>query len=160
MPKMENKIKIGVLVEKNNKLLLIKELNSSDEKYYWNIIKGTFEHKKDKNFIETAKRECREEAGIFIKVNHLQGIMYLYRKNVTQFNFLASIQKGVPKIAKADDQKKENKDIIGIKLFTRNELKKIKESEFMNERAYLAVSEWLKGAKHNLDVFKFISKKE
>lgn len=152
---MENKIKIGVLVENRGKLLLIKELNSLDGKYYWNIVKGTFEHEKDKNFIETARRECKEEARISVKVNHLQGIMYLHRKNVTQFNFLASIQKGVPKIANADDQKKENEDIIEIKLFTRNELKKMKESEFMNERAFMAVKNWLKGIINDLSVFSF-----
>ena len=36
---VEVKNKIGVLVENKGKLLLIKELNSSDGKYYWNIIK-------------------------------------------------------------------------------------------------------------------------
>lgn len=149
------KIKIGILVENKGKLLLIKELNSKDGKYYWNIIKGTFEPEKDKDFFKTAKRECREEAGISVRVNYLQSIMYLRRKNVIQFNFLALIQKGVPKILKIDDQKKENENIIELKFFNKKELKKIKKREFMNERAFMAVKNWLKGINNNLSMFSF-----
>ena len=36
-------VKVGVLIEHQNKLLLIKERCRRDQKYYWNIIKGTLE---------------------------------------------------------------------------------------------------------------------
>ncbi|MEK7566338.1 MAG: NUDIX hydrolase, partial [Patescibacteria group bacterium] len=72
-------IKVGVLVGNKNKLLLIKELNDSNGKYYWNIIKGTFEPKKDRDFLETAKRECKEETGVSVKIKYLQSIMYVHK---------------------------------------------------------------------------------
>jgi ADP-ribose pyrophosphatase YjhB (NUDIX family) len=153
---MENKIKIGVLVENKNKLLLIKELNSKDGKYYWNVVKGTFEQEKDKDFIQTAKRECKEEIGVSVKINSLQGVMYLHRKNVTQFNFLASIQKGTPKIAKIEDQDERGENIIELRFFSRNEIKNMKKKEFMNERAFLATRNWLKSIINNLDILSFM----
>jgi hypothetical protein len=89
----------------------------------------------------------------------LLNIIYLSDKNknkyVIQFNFIASIIKGLPKLAKKAAQKKLNEDIIELKFFTKNELKKIKKSNFMNERSFLAVKEWLKGKKYNLSVLMF-----
>ncbi len=127
-------IKIGVLVENKNKLLLIKELNDHNGKYYWNIIKGTFEPEKDRDFSETAKRESKEEAGILIKVDYLQSIMYLRRKNTLQFNFKASIKKGTPKIPRNIAQKKRGENIVEIKFFDRKGLKKNERKRFY-ERA-------------------------
>ena len=43
-------IKVGVLIVNEGKLLLIKEKNGNDRKYYWNFVKGTFEVKKDVDF--------------------------------------------------------------------------------------------------------------
>ena len=152
------KIKIGVLVENRNRLLLIKESNDPDGRYYWNIIKGSFEPDKDKNFFESAKRECEEEAGIRVKLTHLLNVMYLNKKDmyIIQFNFIASIKKGIPKVAKINHQKMRNEDIVELKFFSKNELRKMKEQEFMNERAFLAVKEWLQNKKSDLKIFKFI----
>lgn len=153
------KIKVGVLAENRNRLLLIKELNNSNGKYYWNIIKGTFEPNKDKDFFESAKRECKEEAGIKVKLTHLLSVMYLVKKNkyIIQFNFIALAQKGIPKIPRINHQKMRNEDIVELKFFTKNELKKMKRQKFMNERAFLAVNEWLKNKKSDLKIFKFIN---
>ena len=157
------KTKIGILVVNNEKLLLIKELNSKDGKYYWNIVKGTFEPDKDDNFIESAIRERKEEAGIDVKITGLLNIIYLSDKTknkfVIQFNFIAAIEKGTPELASKDEQQGRSEDIIELRYFTKNDLKKIKKEEFMNERAYLAVSEWLKNIKYKTNIFKFINKK-
>jgi ADP-ribose pyrophosphatase YjhB (NUDIX family) len=153
------KIKVGILVENKNRLLLIKESNDPDDKYYWNIIKGSFEPDKDKDFFESAKRECEEEAGIKVKLTHLLNVMYLNKRDmyIIQFNFIALIQKGVPKVAKINHQKMRNEDITELKFFTKSELKKMKKQEFINERAFLAVNEWLKNKRNNLKIFKFIN---
>jgi NADH pyrophosphatase NudC (nudix superfamily) len=152
---IENKIKIGVLVEEKGKLLLIRELNNKDDKYYWNLIKGTFEHQKDENLFAAVKRECKEEAGILVKINYLQSIMYLHRKNVMQFNFGATIQKGKPKIPSPSHQKEEGENIIELRFFNKEEIRKIKEKEFMNKRAFMAVKNWLKRITNNLGVLHF-----
>jgi len=152
-------IKIGVLVEKNNELLLIKELNNSNGKYYWNIIKGTFEPVKDKDFFKTAERECKEEAGIKIKLTRLINIIYLNKKDrrVIQFNFRALIKKGIPRLLSENQNKIKDEDIIEIKFFSKEELKKIKKSEFINIRAFLTVRDWLKNGEKDLKIFKFIN---
>lgn len=85
--------------------------------------------------------------------------MYLDKKDkyIIQFNFIASLQKGIPKVPKKDHQKIRNEDISELKFFTKNELKKMKKQEFINKRAFLAVNEWLTNKKNNLKIFKFIS---
>ena len=148
-------IKVGVLVGNKNKLLLIKELNDSNGKYYWNIIKGTFEPKKDRDFLETAKRECKEETGVSVKIKYLQSIMYVHKKNTTQFNFGASIKKGIPKIPKPSDQKKRKENIIEVKFFNKKELVKMKEGDFMNKRAFLSAKNWVKGKRNDLGILDF-----
>jgi len=148
-------IKIGVLVENKGKLLLIKELNDHNGKYYWNIIKGTFEPGKDRDFLETAERECKEEAGVSVKIKYLQSIMYIHKKNTLQFNFGASIKKGIPKIPKFSDQKKRSENIIEVKFFNKKELVKIKKEDFMNTRAFLTVKNWISGKRSNLGILNF-----
>ncbi|MCR4275147.1 MAG: NUDIX hydrolase [Candidatus Wolfebacteria bacterium] len=148
-------IKIGVLVENKGKLLLIKELNDHNGKYYWNIIKGTFESEKDRDFLETAKRECKEEAGISVKIKYLQSIMYIHKKNTLQFNFGASIDKGIPKISKFSDQKKRKENIIEVKFFNKKELRIMKEKDFMNKRAFLATKNWVNGKRNDLGILNF-----
>lgn len=152
---MITKIKIGVLVENKGKLLLIKELNNHNGKYYWNIIKGTFEPEKDRNFLETAKRECKEEAGASVKIKYLQSIMYVHKKNTTQFNFGASIKKCIPKVPKPSDQKKRNENIIKVKFFNKKELRIMKEKDFMNKRAFLATKDWVRSKRHDLGILNF-----
>ena len=49
--------KVGVLVTKDNQLLLIKEKCKADTKYQWNIIKGTVEPEKDSDVFAAAQRE-------------------------------------------------------------------------------------------------------
>jgi len=74
---LEIKIKVGVLVQKKNKLLLIKELDASRKQHYWNIIKGTFEPARDKNLFAAARRECLEEVGIKVNLKGVLNVFYL-----------------------------------------------------------------------------------
>jgi len=152
MGKDITKIKIGVLAIERNKLLLIKELNSSDGKYYWNIIKGIFEPTKDKDFFEAAKRESREEAGIEIKLVNLINIVYLRKRDrkIIQFNFKALIKKSTPKLSIKNQYKVKNEDIMKVKFFTKKELKKMKKQEFINIRTFLTIRDWIENKNKNL----------
>jgi len=152
MEKDITKIKIGVLAIERNKLLLIKELNSSDGKYYWNIIKGIFEPTKDKDFFEAAKRESREEAGIEIKLVNLINIVYLRKRDrkIIQFNFKALIKKSTPKLSIKNQYKVKNEDIMKVKFFTKKKLKKMKKQEFINIRTFLTIRDWIENKNKNL----------
>lgn len=158
--KNQIQIKIGVLIQKNKSLLLIKERKSSSKKYYWNIVKGTFEQKKDKNPLETVIRECKEEVGVPVKIKSLLNIIFLKRKSLTtiQLNFIALFQKKSFKIPRTTDQRKRDEDIIEIRFFNEKDLKKIKKEDFINERAYLVMKDWIKGKRYSLELLKCLYK--
>ncbi len=151
-------VKVGVLIEHHNKLLLIKEKSRRRRKYYWNIVKGTLEPDRDKNLIEAAKREAREEANARIKITNLLNVLYLYKNQTLyiQFNFIARLIGSRFGISKPADQKKYNEDIIQVKLFTKNELKKMKKKEFINKRAYQCIQDWLDKIKYPVGIIKTI----
>ncbi len=152
------KIKVGALVEKDDSLLLIRELNDSNGKYYWNIIKGTFEPERSEDLLAAVNRECQEEAGITIEVKNLLNIQYVQKKSgwVFQFNFIATIKEGMPHIANQDSQDQLNENITDVKFFNKEELKKMKEDEFMNSRAFAAVNDWLAGKRYNIGAINII----
>lgn len=153
---MNTTIKIGVLVEnKKEQLLLIKERNDSDNKYYWNIIKGTFEPEIDATFLETATREAKEEAGISIIPHALQSIMYLRKRNVTQLNVIALLGEDAPKLSSREEQAQRNENITEIKFFTSQELQNMGEHEFMSKRTFQAIHKWLKKTSVSLDILSF-----
>lgn len=143
-------LKVGVLIENNGRLLLIKERNWKNGKYQWNIIKGTHNSLKDKNLIDTVMRESLEEANAIIKIESLQNIIYLKKHNqpFIQLNFIAKLKhikknpiNKILKPKKHDDGRSE--DIIEIKFFNKTELKKMKIGELIGERAYISIQNWL-----------------
>ncbi len=157
-------IKCGVLIQKKNRLLLIRERNSIDGQYYWNIIKGSFEPQKDKNIFNTAKREAWEEARAKIHLKNLFKIFIVHDsyRVLIQFNFMADLIGSSFRLAKPAKQYKyrRGEDIKDIRLFSKKELKKINKKEFISERTYLSVKEWLKNNKKglkNLNLIKIIN---
>lgn len=154
----EIQIKIGVLIQKRGRLLLIKERHEQDGKYRWNIIKGTFEPEADKDVIGAAQREAEEEAGACVEITHLLNIFFLKRKNklTIQLNFIASLAKETLAIAKAEEQKQRAEDISEIRFFSKEKLRGLKKEEFINTRAYLAVQDWIKGKKYSLDLLQIL----
>ncbi|MCX6812963.1 MAG: hypothetical protein NTV77_00505 [Candidatus Azambacteria bacterium] len=75
---------------------------------------------------------------------------------VFQFNFIATIKKGTPHIANQDSQAQLNESITDVKFFSKEELKKIKEDEFMNSRIFAAVNDWLAGKRYDIDAINII----
>jgi len=151
-------IKVGVLIQKNKGLILIREKSWMDGLYHWNIIKGTFEPEKDRDFIATAKRESREEANASINVVGLLNILYL-RKNkrsFIQFNFVADLVGSRFYISPKRKQRKfrKDEDIVEVKMFTKRELRNMKKKDFIGERTYTTIQDWLRGRKHEKDLIK------
>ena len=151
--------KVAILIERDETLLLIKEKSASGE-YLWNIVKGTFEPEKDRDYCEAARRECREEVGVEVTITHLLNIMYLSDhekgKYLNQFNFIASITSGEPHLAEKDAQASRNEDISEFKWVNNAELLVLSETDFMSKRAYLATRNWMSGERHDLNVLNFI----
>lgn len=151
-------IKIGLLIEKHGKLLLIKEKSWQDKQYHWNIIKGTFEPGRDKDLLQAVAREAREEANASIGIKGLLNILYLrkHHKSYIQFNFIADLVGSRYAVSYKKDQKKYRRDeeIIDIKLFTKKDLRRMKRREFIGERAYYTIRQWLRGERYPLRLVK------
>ncbi len=122
-------------MKKTVSFCIIRERAELDHKYYWNIIKGSFEPGNDKDFFEAAEREAKEEANALIKIKNLLNILYLEKHNRSfiQFNFLADLISSHFALSSRREQKKyrRGEDIIDIKLFSKNELKKMKKKSLL-----------------------------
>lgn len=136
-------IKVAALIIKNGKLLLIKEKNNKNNRYYWNLVKGTFELEKDKNIISAIRREVLEEVNIKIEIDRLFSVHFKNKKNkmIIQFNLLVHTNQ-TPKLSSKQFQKKLDEDIVDCKFFSKKEIKFFKKTYFMNERAYYSVRDW------------------
>ncbi len=161
--KSKTRLKVAVLVEKSGKLLLIRERLHRDWPYRWNMVKGSFEPEKDRDFVSAARRECSEEACARVNITKLQNVLYLYRRETNkafvQFNFVGKLVGSRFGVPSRSIQKKHSEDIVDVRLFNKSELRAMKKSEFIGERAYSTIHEWLRGApRHSLESLKRIAK--
>lgn len=151
---MSIKIKIGVIVvNEKDEILLIKEKLENKPVSLWNIIKGTYGDNGNETIFEAAVRECQEEAGVKVKLTNLLGCYIAQRpdKIRVQFNFLAKIAKGKPTLANKEEQKTRNEDINALKWFKKEDLIKMNSEEFVSNRAYVAVQDWIKEKSYSLN---------
>lgn len=139
-------IKTSALIIQNNKILLIKELNDHNKKYCWNLIKGTFDGVKDHTIKNTIQRECIEEINAKIKIKKLLNTVYYRDQNNIRvlFNFLCSLENKNVFLNNQKIQKSYKENIKEIKFFTKNEIRKIKKKDFMNEAIYISIQNFIK----------------
>lgn len=154
--------KIGVLIEHRGKLLLIKEKSSHDGKYYWNFVKGTVEPQYDRTLMAAAEREAREETNARIHIMHVLNVLSLY-KNRTLFiqcNFIARLvgsRFGVSPL-KEQQRYRIGEEIVDVALFTKQQLRKMKRGEFVSERTFRIIQDWLAGKRYSLDLIRTLTK--
>lgn len=154
---MSAKVKIGVLIVSNeNKLLLIKEKIKKNPEPRWNIIKGSYGDNGDETIFEAAKRECNEEISIEAELVKSLGC-YIAKKDEdirVQFNFLANIISGEPKIPEKEQQDSLDENITEFKWFTKDELRELSKDEFISNRIYEMVHDWIKDEVFPLESYK------
>jgi ADP-ribose pyrophosphatase YjhB (NUDIX family) len=149
------KLKAGVVVRHQGKVLLIRERNNRLRRYRWNIIKGTFEPGIDASIVKTAIREAREEAGAKIAVRHLLATYFLLDKTdaIMLFVFVADLIGSRARVAPQKLQAK-NEHVVEARFFTRRELARLQPKDFVGMRGYLAIRDYLKGTIFSLNVIK------
>lgn len=141
---MDTQIKVSVIVTDSNKALLIKEWSNNKNGHYWNIIKGTFDSSLDESIAKCAIREAKEEAGITISLDNFINIAIKHGHNTRVYiNFTASITDGKPHIVSKNEQSLRKEDMVEVKWFTRDELKDMKEEEFINDVVFEVINKWL-----------------
>ncbi len=153
-------LKVGALVQKRGELLLIKERSNWKKKYLWNTIKGSFEGGKDKTIMAAVAREAWEEARVKIKITHLQSVShaYQYQKTFIQFNFVAELVSGDARLPLPKEQRLLDEDIVEVRWFSRKEVQKLKARDMINNRAWVAVQDWLAGKRFPLVAIRELNK--
>ncbi len=156
---MSNKLKVGVIiVDDKENILLIKEKVKKNSVALWNIIKGTYGDNGPETIFEAAIREAREEAGVKIELINLLGVYIseLEEGAWTQFTFLAKIVGGTPLLADVSEQQSRDETIEQFKWFSRENIINMKSSDFISERTYAIINDWLKKEKYLISVIKQI----
>jgi len=157
---MDTKVKIGVVVEDNagEKILLIKEKIEKKDRPLWNVVKGSYGDNGDESIFETAKRECSEEVSVKVELTDALGV-YISKEGDRmriQFNFIAKIVGGEPKLAPMDEQKSRDEFIQEIEWFSKEDLSKMSPEEFISNRSYQVTRDWLAGLRYPLDTYKHV----
>ncbi len=152
---METIFKVGVVViDKDNRILLIKEKIKKKTVPLWNIIKGTYDG--GETIFEAAKRECEEEASLNVALIKSLGVNFSedIDKVRAQFNFLAQTKEGVSaSIAPKDEQEPRDEMIKEVRWFTKEEILKMNPEEFISKRAFNLLHDYIEGKIFPLEVY-------
>jgi len=156
---MDVGIKVCVIIEQDSKIFLIKEKVKKKDRPLWNIIKGSYGDNGDESVFDTAIRECQEEASVKVMLTDALGV-YISKEGDQmriQFNFLAKIVEGKPIVAPMDEQESRDELIQEIKWFTKEEISNLSQEEFISNRIYELVQDWMSGKRYPLEIFRQIS---
>lgn len=149
---MSHKIKIGVIISDQNRILLLKEKIEKNPIPLWNIVKGTYGDSGLETIFEAAIREAREETGLEVELTGLLGC-YISQQNDdtrSQFTFLAKIIASNPVLAAEKEQTLRDENITGLRWFDKTEIQQMKASDFISNRTYIMISDWLKEENYSI----------
>lgn len=155
-------LKVGVIARYRGRVLLIRERNNRTRRYAWNIIKGTFEPDKDDSIFDTTIREAKEEANAKIKLKYFLATYYLLdgRDALMMFTFVADLLDPRVQVSPQKLQAQYGNDnVIEVRLFTEQQLSRLKPKDFIGMRGYLATRDYLKGVKFPLNIIKILPPK-
>lgn len=154
---MSNKIKVGIIIVDNqNKILLLKEKIKKNPNPLWNIIKGSYDDTNQETIFEAAIRECQEEACVDVILTGSSGCYIAQKKEKISaiITFTAKIIKGAPCLAKKNEQLLRDENISELKWFSIEEISKMKNKEFISNRIYIIIQNWIKGDHYPLNIIK------
>ncbi|NCN07886.1 NUDIX hydrolase [Candidatus Falkowbacteria bacterium] len=156
---MSTKAKLGVFIVNNqDQLLLIKEKIKKNPEPRWNIIKGSYGDNGIETIFDTARRECQEEVSVKVELKKSLGCYIAQKEDDIriQFNLLAEIIEGEPKISDTEEQKNYDENITELKWFTKEELKSLNKDEFISNRIFVMINDWIEGGEYPLEIFKTV----
>lgn len=152
---MDTKPKVGVIVVGDDgRALLIKEKLPKKPAPLWNTIKGS--HDSGETIFEAAIRECKEEASLDVELTHSLGVYVSEKdeKKRVQFNFLAHAKDVSARLASIEEQESRDENIQELRWFTKEEILKMSPEEFISERTYKLLHDWISGKEFPLEVCK------
>ena len=134
----------------------MKEKVKKNDRPLWNIVKGTYGDNGDETILDAARRECMEEASVAIDLVGATGCYATGKPDdlKIQFNFIGRISNGEPKLASKEDQESRGEDIREIKWFGKDQLSQMPKGDFISEKVFIMVLDWLRGENHPLSILK------
>ena len=151
---MDMQTKVGIVVlNKKGEVLLIKERLKGNPEPLWNIIKGSYGG--GETIFDAAKRECKEEASLVIELKQSLGVFVSNEgeKIRVQFNFLAEPVSGTASTASKAEQQKLGESIEELRWFSVSEISKLKPADFISQRTFEVLQNWMSGKSYPLDTF-------
>jgi len=138
------KINVGVLVEKDSKLLLIKQPRHDGE-LSWNLVRGELEPTKDIDLFATTKRIAKEQLNVSVELKSLENILIARKSsgNVVQFDFVV--------------ETKDHLDKLDTRFIGKEELVDMGPLDFFNSSAYASIHDWIEGKRVSLDLIENVT---
>ena len=156
---MDTRAKVGVVIANSQgSILLLKEKVKKKNMPLWNIVKGSYGDNGDEDIFETAKRECMEEVCLNVELTNALGA-YISKdgdKIRIQFNFSATTD-SEPKLPESEEQAERDECISEIKWFTKDEILNMNPDEFMSNRIFELLKDYISGKKFPLEAYKQVS---
>lgn len=152
------KLKIGVIIEKGDGILLIKEKYIRGSAHKWNMVTGGWEES-DGDIMNTAIREAKEEAGLKIDIQGLFRITQVHytEKTKLQFFYIAEAEAKNVRLPSQKDQEKLNESIIESKWFTKDEILRIPDDGFVTNTVASILKEYIqKPESMSADAIKYL----
>lgn len=152
---MDTKAKVGVVVtDKDGRVLLIKEKLEKKPVALWNIIKGSYDG--GETIFDAAKRECLEEVVLDVELKRSLGVYISEEsgKMRIQFNFLAEASDIDASVASREEQASRDEAIEEVRWFTKDEVGKMNQKEFVSTRSFELLQDWISGKSFPLDTCK------
>jgi len=126
--RLENRIRVGVLIFENNKILLVKHVDPITGFTWWvppgGGLKGT------ESIFECGEREVKEETNLKVKLDRIayirQFIFHQQKENNIDLYVASSRHKGSKSIKGIVGKGKDERYIKKLKFFSKKELKNIK----------------------------------
>jgi len=139
---------VGAIIERNGKILLVKEAKKGKDTGKWNHPAGWIELGEDP--IESVKREVKEEAGLEFTPTHILGIYSLVKKGFNPIHHPIKI------IFLGDISNKEtNKladDVTEKKWFAPKDIKKMDSHTLRDSDIKEMVKSYFSGKRHPLNL--------
>ena len=165
---MDIQMKVAVVIANDEGLvLLIKEKLGKNAVALWNVVKGSLDEGETPQ--EAAVRECFEETGIRAELTQSLGVYISQeaQKLRIQCNYLAHMHESMPLNAQVSNVhlssvQKQQQELRGeyieeMRWFGRSELVALSADEFVSNRSYQVVQDYVAGKIYPLDVVKNVT---
>ena len=146
----DTKIKVVVVVYKNNKILLIKEKIKKFSDPKWNIIRGSYD-KEGESIMETAIREALEESKVSIKLTNYIGTFTQRSSDKLRIYYAFNAKTEDDPIVPEEETQKQNDEFISeVGWFSEEEISKIDPEKMIDPIVYDILNTSIKGKSYPL----------